>query len=195
MTETLTDRQFEIIAAAGKILTSAGVGGLTIKNLAKEMNFSEAALYRHFSSKEKIVIAMLEYLAKNMDERYTIALNNDLSPEEQFMIIFQNQFTFFHNNPHFVVTVFSDGLMDKSENITATILKIMAVKKKHLMPILIKGQKAGIFTNAIPVEDLVHIVMGTIRLQMFKWKVANFQFDITERGGEIIQSLLKLIKT
>ncbi len=194
MTEILTDRQFEIIEAAGKILTRAGVSGLTIKNLAKEMHFSEAAIYRHFGSKEKIIIAMLEYLATNMDERYTTTLNRNLNPEERFIKIFQNLFAFFNSNPHFVVAVFSDGLMEKSENINATILKIMAVKKKHLMPILAKGQEDGIFTNAIPVEDLMHIVMGTMRLQMFKWRVANFQFDIIKKGDAIIQSVLKIIK-
>jgi TetR/AcrR family fatty acid metabolism transcriptional regulator len=58
--ELISDRQIEIIEAAGKILTRSGVGGLTIKNLAKEMHFSESAIYRHFTSKEEIIIAMLE---------------------------------------------------------------------------------------------------------------------------------------
>ena len=66
MTGTLkiSDRQLEIIKAAGKILTTSGVSGLTIKNLAKEMKFSESAIYRHFTSKEEIIIALLEFLAK-----------------------------------------------------------------------------------------------------------------------------------
>ena len=51
MTTEISNRQFEIIVAAGKILTSSGVSGLTIKNLAKEMKFSESAIYRHFASK------------------------------------------------------------------------------------------------------------------------------------------------
>ena len=34
--ENISGRQLEIIEAAGKILTASGVGGLTIKNLAKE---------------------------------------------------------------------------------------------------------------------------------------------------------------
>ena len=194
MTKPITDRQFEIIEAAGKILTRAGVGGLTIKNLAKEMKFSESAIYRHFSSKEKIVIAMLEYLADSIDERCTIALTNDLSPEEKFVAIFQNQFSFFSKNPHFVVAVFSDGLMKESEQINATILKIMGVKMKHLMPIIVEAQENQIFTNAIPTVDLIQIVMGTFRLQMFKWRVANFEFDIIENGEKLINSLLKIIK-
>jgi AcrR family transcriptional regulator len=82
MTKTLeiTTRQSEIIDAAGKILTTSGVSGLTIKNLAKEMQFSESAIYRHFESKEDIILAMLEFLAKNMDERLT----NCLALETEF---------------------------------------------------------------------------------------------------------------
>ncbi|MEY3237620.1 MAG: hypothetical protein RI883_1721 [Bacteroidota bacterium] len=195
MTTEISNRQFEIIEAAGKILTNSGVSGLTIKNLAKEMKFSESAIYRHFASKEEIVIALLDYLATSMDDRYTNAITIDQTPEEKFKTLFQNQFSFFKNNPHFVVAVFSDGLMEESERINETILKIMAVKMKHLMPIIVEGQQKKVFTNAITSDELIHIVMGTFRLQMFKWRVSTFQFDITRNGDNLIQSVLTLIKS
>lgn len=195
MTKLISDRQLEIIEAAGKILTASGVSGLTIKNLAKEMQFSESAIYRHFTSKEEIIIALLNYLANSMDERYTKAISVEQSPEEKFITLFQNQFSFFKKNPHFVVAVFSDGLLEESQRINETILKIMAVKMKHLMPIILEGQKRKVFTNAITTDELMHIVMGTFRLQMFKWRVANFQFDTISIGDNMIQSLLTLIKT
>jgi TetR/AcrR family fatty acid metabolism transcriptional regulator len=66
------------------------------------MKFSESAIYRHFTSKEEIIIALLEYLAKSMDERYSHAISNVQSPEEKFTTLFQNQFSFFKKNPHFV---------------------------------------------------------------------------------------------
>lgn len=195
MTAEISDRQLEIIEAAGKILTASGISGLTIKNLAKEMKFSESAIYRHFASKEEIIIALLEYLAKNMDERYSNAIKSEQSPEEKFEALFLNQFLFFKKHPHFVVAVFSDGLMEESQRINETISKIMAVKMKHLMPIILEGQQKNIFTNSITSEDLVHIVMGTFRLQMYKWRVANFQFDIIRNGNDLILSLLTIIKT
>lgn len=195
MPESISDRQLEIIVAAGRIMTDEGVGGLTTKKLSKEMGFSEAALYRHFSSKEKIIVAMLEYVAKRMDERYTFALSRNETPEQKFISIFQNQFTFFAQNPHFVVAVFSDGLLEASQLINQTILKIMAVKVKHLKPIISEGQKTSVFTNVITTDDLLHIVMGSIRLMMYKWRVANFQFDISRKGDELINSLLKIIKS
>lgn len=191
----ISDRQLEIIEAAGRILTSSGVSGLTIKNLAKEMNFSESALYRHFSSKEEIIVAMLGYLAENMDERYRHALKEDLSPIEKLSVLFQNQFAFFKKNPHFVVAVFSDGLMEESQRINESIWNIMAIKMKHLMPLVIDGQQKGVFTNSITSEELIHIIMGTFRLLMFKWRIADFQFDIERNGNNMIQSLLTIIKS
>jgi AcrR family transcriptional regulator len=194
MKPAISDRQLEIIEAAGKILTTSGVSGLTIKNLAKEMKFSESAIYRHFTSKEEVIIALLEYLAENMDLRYNSAIVQDHTPEQKFKALFKSQFSFFKKNPHFVVAVFSDGLLEKSERINETIIKIMAVKMKHLAPVINEGQLKGVFTNSITTEELLHIIMGTFRLQMYKWRVAHFQFDIERNGENMIQALLTILK-
>lgn len=194
MSDTITNRQLEIIEAASKILTSSGVSGLTIKNLAKEMMFSESAIYRHFSSKEEIIVALLEYLAKSMDERLTIALSSNQSPEDKFKILFKSQLSFFNKNPHFVVAAFSDGLMEESQRINEIILKIMGVKMKHLKPIILKGQQTEVFINSISSDELLQIVTGTFRLKMFKWRVSNFRFDLEEEGTTMIDSLIILIK-
>jgi TetR/AcrR family fatty acid metabolism transcriptional regulator len=66
---------------------------------------------------------------------------------------------------------------------------------KHLIPIIIEGQQKSIFTNSITSDELIHIVMGTFRLQMYKWRVANFQFDIIRNGDNMIQAVLTLIKS
>lgn len=194
VSKTISDRQFEIIQAAGKILSTSGVSGLTIKNLAKEMGFAESAIYRHFDSKETIIITMLDFLAENMDERLGKVISSQKSPVENLVAIFNDQFTFFSKNPHFVVAVFSDGLMESSQKINDSILRIMRVKMNRLAPIIIEGQQSGALINAIPMEELIHIIMGAFRLQMFKWRTANFQFDITERGKLLMSNLLQIIQ-
>lgn len=193
-TTTISERQFEIIEAAGKILSASGVSSLTIKNLAKAMKFSESAIYRHFDSKEEIVVAMLGYLAENMDGRLNKVISAQKNPKENLEAIFLDQFAFFSKNPHFVVAVFSDGLMEASEKINAAILRIMQVKMKHLMPVVMQGQQQGFFTNAITTEELMHIIMGSFRLQMYKWRIANFQFDIERQGKNMLDAISTLIK-
>ncbi|MBK8505922.1 MAG: TetR/AcrR family transcriptional regulator [Saprospiraceae bacterium] len=192
-TRNITERQIELIEAAGKILTRSGVSGLTVKNLATEMQFSEGALYRHFSSKEQIIMSMLEYLANELDRRYKDALSSISDPKQRFIAVFRNQFRFFIEKPHFAVVVFSDGLMEENTQINEKIMKIMAVKVKHLLPILLDGQSKKIFITDLETDELSHIVLGAIRLLMLKWRASNFEFDLAQRGEQLIQSLLKII--
>ena len=191
----ITSRQLEIIEAAGKILTVSGVSGLTIKKLAKEMQFSESALYRHFESKEDIIVAMLNYLSEGIDARLTLVNNSKDTIEDKFKAIFQNQFVFFAEHPHFVVAVFSDGLMEESTRINETILSLLFVKIKHLLPVISEGQKEGVFRNDIPADEFIQIIMGTFRLLMFRWRIESFQSDIQAEGTKMIDTLLLLIKS
>lgn len=74
----LSERQLEIIKASGKILMESGIAGLTTKNLAREMHFSESALYRHFKNKEAIVTLLIAYLSENITQRFdTISIQNN----------------------------------------------------------------------------------------------------------------------
>jgi TetR/AcrR family fatty acid metabolism transcriptional regulator len=159
------------------------------------MKFSESAIYRHFTSKEEIIIAMLGYLSETMDDHLIEWINPDDNPEAKFKSIFQNLINFFVKNPHFVVAVFSDGLMEESQRINQNLLKLMNVIIKHLMPVIMEGQQKGQFTNAITTDEMMHIVIGTFKLQMFKWRIADFQFDISRAGNNMVQSVLTLIKS
>ena len=190
----MSSRQFELIEAAGKILTNSGVSGLTIKNLAKEMGFTESAVYRHFKSKEAIIVTMLNYLAENMDSRLGEIASSTRSPEEKLEAIFHSHLTFFSQNPYFAVAVFSDGLMEASQSINNAILRIMQVNVKYFLPLVYEGQQQGQFKQNIPAEDLTHVIMGTFRLQMFKWRTAGFEFDISNKGQQLLTSLFKIIQ-
>lgn len=189
----ITSRQFEIIEAAGKILTNSGVGGLTIKKLAAEMGFSEAALYRHFKSKEDILVVMLSFLANSMESRFS-AIGNDIQGTDRLKAIFQTQIDFFTQNPHFVVVVFANGLFEENERINKHIDQIMKVKRKHLLPLIKQCQRDGIFKEAVSAEETVHIIMGSFRLKMYKWHISKFDQDLNKVGNQLIDSLITILK-
>lgn len=55
-------------------------------------------------------------------------------------------------------------------------------------------QPGRCFTNAVSAEELIHIIMGTFRLQKLKWRIGGFKFDLKKDGEKRMQSLLTLIK-
>lgn len=190
----IKERQLEIIEAAGEILTESGIAGLTTKNLAAKMGFAESALYRHFKGKEEIILTMLRYLAKDMDNRLTLSVLDVESPEEKLKAVFNNQFDFFKKNPHFLVAIFSDGLLEESKAINEAIMQIMTTKRKHLLQIIQQGQKQNQFASSISADDLVHIIMGSFRLHMLQWRLSGFSFDLKSKGNKLMITLLTLIQ-
>ena len=190
----ITERQTEIIEAASELLTRNGLGGLTIKNLAKEMRFSESAIYRHFESKEEIIVTMLHYLDDNMKQRLSLALAGVVHPEEKLKALFANQFAFFSEHPNFIVIVLSEGLLENTALIHAALLKVMLTKKSFVLPILEEGQQLGLFKDSLSTEFLAHTVMGIFRLFMLQWRISGFQFDLAEKGNETLENILTLIK-
>lgn len=158
------------------------------------MRFAESAIYRHFSGKDEIIVAMLTHLANETDKIYSSSINKADGPEEKFRALFRAQFKFFNENPFFAVAIFSDGLMHASEKVNEAIINIMGVKRKHLEPIVKHGQQKKVFTDTITQDELVHVVMGSFRLLMFKWRVSNFEFDIKRKGDKMIEVLLHLIR-
>ena len=57
----MSDRQKEIIDVSLELIAEKGIQGLTIKNLAKKIGFSESATYRHYENKTQILIAVLDF--------------------------------------------------------------------------------------------------------------------------------------
>ena len=178
MSQNISTRQFEIIEASGRLLMSKGMQGLTTKNLALEMNFTESALYRHFTNKEAIILHLIRYLSENIRTRFKDIVSTDLNAQEKFRALFKSQFSFFKKNPHFIIIILNDSLMDKSHDITNEILDLIATNQKFIRGVVEDGKAAGYFKDEIDTEYLVHITLGSFRLQMLKWKVSQFIFDI-----------------
>lgn len=194
MVDKTSKRQQEIIESAGKLLMEKGIKGLTTKNLAQEMEFSESALYRHFKNKEDIILLLIRFLSENINLRFETILKAENNAEEKFLALFLSQFQFFKKNPHFIVIVLSDGLMDNSEDIKKSIKKLIETNFGAIKQIMIEGQQSKDFNQEMEAESLVHFAMGSFRLQMLQWKLSNFSFDIEAQGMKTMTNLLTLLK-
>ena len=62
-------RRREIIEAARAVITEHGMQSLTIGNLARTVGVSEGAIYRHFSSKKRILAGLIEDIDLRLIER------------------------------------------------------------------------------------------------------------------------------
>lgn len=189
-----SNRQLEIIEAAGKLLMDNGIKGLTTKNLASQIGFSESALYRHFKNKEDIIVLLLDYLFSNIKERLDVIEQKETSSINKLEAVFKSQFAFFNENKHFIVAILSEGLFDETEKIYSSMHKIINYKAQLISTIVNEGKDNNELNNSIPTQEMVHIIMGSFRLMMLKWKLSKFQIDLITEGNKIMKTNINLFK-
>lgn len=190
--EHFTERQIEIIQSAGKIITEGGVSSLTTKNLSREMKFTESALYRHFSGKEAIIKALLQYLTDDMESRLSAFQGDASAPLEKLKFIFLSQLHFFAQKPFFVGVIFPESLFKEDEEIKQGVKKIMATRMSHLLPTITACQQLDLLRKDLSAEETAHIMMGSFRLLTQQWQFSDFSFDIIERGQALLMNLIKI---
>ncbi|MDO9184937.1 MAG: TetR/AcrR family transcriptional regulator [Bacteroidia bacterium] len=190
-----TERQIEIIEAATKRIDEHGIQDLTIKTLSSDLNLSEAALYRHFKSKNEILLGLLTYFIENMKKRLEVILSKtNTSPSELLKEIFESQLNTFVKKPSIVSVIFSESIFQFNKELSNTVSSMIQVNQNHIENIIKKGQANGTFTKAIGVSTTATIIMGGMRITVLKWKLTGHKSDLIKDGSKVLNGILKLIE-
>ena len=190
----LTARQNEIVDKVLEIMAKGGIQSVTTRNIAEAVGVSEPALYRHFKDKQEILLALLD---RFMDIEKEIIGDQDSQSCEQgrcaIRQIFGGHIELFYGQPHLASLIFSEELFLNNEVLLKKMLEVMDFIKDGLLKILKRGVAAGHIRNDIPVEHVVHIYLGSLRLLVTRWHLSGYKFDLREAGNQFWMSFIKLI--
>ncbi len=191
-----SERQIEIIEAATKRIDEHGIQDLTIKTLAADLNLSEAALYRHFKSKNEILLGLLTYFIEEMKGRLDVILSNkDRSPSELLKDLFDSQLKTFVQKPSVVSVIFSESIFQFNKELSSTVSSMMELMQNHIEGIIRKGQANGTFSKIVGISTTTTIVMGGMRITVLKWKLSGHKSDLIKDGNKVLNGILKMLET
>ena len=190
-----TDRQIDIMEAATLRIDQYGIQELTIKNLAADLGLSEAALYRHFKSKNDIMLGLLSYFIFEMKERIgAIISQEDKTPTEQLEEIFASQLGTFLKKPAIVSVIFSEGIFQFNKELSEKVSTMMELMQTHISAIIKKGQEEGAYRELIGPATISTIIMGSMRMTVLKWKLSGHKSNLIKDGRTVLKGLLKMIE-
>ena len=194
MTSELSDRQKEIIDVSLELIAEKGIQGLTIKNLAKRIGFSESAIYRHYENKIQILLAILDFFKEGSERIFANELNSDDDAMVKINRLFVNQFTIFTNSPSLVAVIFSEELFRNEMVLAEKVNEIMNSNLNTMAQIIESGQENGEIRADVEASHLSIVVMGTLRLYVKKWHISNYSFNLVTKGNELSAAIETLIK-
>lgn len=190
-----TDRQIEIMEAATARIDQHGIQNLTIKNLAADINLSEPALYRHFKSKNEILLSLLNYFFLEMKTRISnISEDANTTAPDELRAIFSSQLKTFSDKPAIVSVIFAESIFHFDKSLSDKVAEIMDLMQGVVKTTIQKGQDMGQFGKLINASTITTIITGGMRMAVLKWKISSNKSNLEKDGMIVLNGILKMIE-
>ncbi|MCB2212258.1 TetR/AcrR family transcriptional regulator [bacterium] len=189
----LTERQTEIVQQATLLIMDLGIQGLTMKNLAGRVGITEPALYRHFESKQDIILAILTSFQEDMQERLELLLLKKRPAVESCELLLRGQIDLLADNPALAAVVFSEEIFHHDERLRREVLTIMSNYHELISSLIRLGQEQGDIRKDVSQDSLALVLMGSLRVLVARWRINGFRGDLKQQGESLIETLKRLL--
>jgi len=188
---TTEERKEQIITESIKIIHENGFPSLSIRELAGRVGISEPAIYRHFKSKDDIIMGILDKMQEfgQQIEQQLQHVDGELEKIKQLILL---QLTYFEKNQALTTIMLSEEVFHLNKKLKRKLEIITATRYRLLVDLIQTAQDKNIIINE-DVDNLASLVMGSIRMIIFQWKLKDYQFSLTQRGKAIVETMMKML--
>lgn len=193
-----TARQREIIEHAIGLIARRGIQELTIRNLAKEIGISDPAIYRHFESKQQILLGVFDILEQETLGRLesgTVAGQEAVAASAREVLAknFRTLFARLASAPELSAVVFADEVFLNDKQLAARVRALMHRMLAAIEHLLARAAEANEVRRDLPSATLAIMLVGAVRLVVRRWHLEQYGFDLESEGANVVDAFLKLV--
>jgi TetR/AcrR family transcriptional regulator len=133
------ERRQQILEAFALMLETSPGSRITTAALARQVGVSEAALYRHFPSKAKMIEGLIEFMESTIFSRITIILDEDGTASGRTRDLLWLLLSFAERNPGFARLLAGDALQGETERLHNRLRQFFDRLETQLRQILREG--------------------------------------------------------
>lgn len=188
----LTDRQIEILEAAIQLTSESGIQKLTIRNVASAIGVSEPALYRHFTNKHELLVAILAYLQAKIAPNFQGFIKPQGSPSVQFRQFLEQLFSELEGNKAFSLLLFAEETFNADPELRPELNALLEKNLEILSSYFSLIMKEGACRSDIPAQELALMTFGTIRLTVSRWHLRGEEEGLLTYAPLLHKSFVQL---
>lgn len=182
-------RRSQILDAALGIVHAKGIHSLTLRELADNVGVSEAALFRHFKSKEDIV----DSLASTVFDSNQFFPHGE-GPWEALENMLVWQLENFQNNPLHTSILFQEDIFREFPSVKERFDLRRSSRSSLIRQLVREGQGAGVFSADADGEAFSLLLMGALRLAVLEWRHSGFSYDLRDKAPAMLHLLKKCLE-
>ncbi len=187
-------RKEQIKKAVRLIIREKGLKGLSIHNLSRKLKLSEGAIYRHFTSKEQIILDIVLDVKNEMIEKMKEIALQDTPPEKRLHTFMCYHINYLIKNKGITLLLFSEATYQHDVELKEDLHEIFRSIKQYFSKIIIDGITLGQWDTNLSVESVATLYMSiplTLNIEMNLRPHKGFQHDFCEQMYLLIRKVLE----
>lgn len=153
-------RQEQIKRAVLDIIEKEGLSRLSTRRLAERVGISEAAIFRHFRTKQDIILGIMQDVKTSMVGAMRAAAQQDKPADKRLFELMCAQVKYILANRGMNILLFSEAAHANDSVLKKELHAILASQKELLVNVIEDGIEEGLWRDLINAEDAATIYMG-----------------------------------
>jgi AcrR family transcriptional regulator len=187
MTDFL-NRKERVILTAIEIIDELGIQGLSTREIAERQNISEGTLFRHFKSKNDIILAVLDFFSKYDLDIFDSVRLKGLKGKDAIIFLIDSYAIYYENYPAITAVTQIYGFLSSEPAFKNKIKSILFGRRTFLKSVIETEQETGEIKANVESGVLADIILGTFGYICLMWRLNGRDFSLRE------QTLLALYK-
>ncbi|BBM01389.1 MULTISPECIES: nucleoid occlusion factor SlmA [Microbulbifer] len=184
MSSEKINRRQQILEALAHMLEASPGARITTAALAKEVGFSEAALYRHFPSKSKMFEGLIEFIEETVFTRIAMILQEEPSALNRCQKILHLLLAFCERNPGITRLLTGDALTGETERLHGRILQLFDRLETQIRQILREAELREHLRPTLPLGGAANLLLASAEGRIVQYVRSGFKRKPTEYWAE-----------
>lgn len=193
MDNNILHRKERLILTTIEIIDDLGIQGLSTREIARRQNISEATLFRHFKSKNDLLLAVLEYYSKFDTDIFESVKLKYGDPREAIIYMVSSYMEYYQNYPAITSIMQLFDVLGRESELTCKVKDILKSRNSFIKQLVEEAQKAGEINSLIDSESAADMIIGFCRELSLKWRLNDYNFSLRERSLSTIKMLLNAL--
>jgi AcrR family transcriptional regulator len=178
-------RKQQIIEAARKLIVRRGSEHLTVRGLAQEVGFTEAAIYRHFKSKREILLFLMENVTDGMLLQFERNSKDGITSLSEFGETMRLHLSEIEQRKGMSFQIIAEILSLGDKDLNRKLYIKLQIYIDRLQRVLSKGVHSGFIRSDIDQEACATMLFGMIQGLVSMWALGSYKFDLAEKYESI----------
>jgi AcrR family transcriptional regulator len=190
MNLSLIHRKDSLILTAVEIINELGIQGLSTREIAKRQGVSEGTIFRHYKSKNELMIGVLDYYSKYDSDIMITALQKKENPQEAIIYFINAYAEYYENYPEIMAISLNYEVFACDPDLKEKVKEIFDSRMSFIRQIIEEGKKHGKFLPSVESDKLANVIKGTFRSICLEWRFSSRSFSLKKYTISTIQMVL-----